>query len=101
MEGYREDIHEKLETDISACYKDVVTDGVTVKTPITVQGHIAKSLIDKAEHNFLIQLFCPLQALDTLIPNETDIGLALQFSDCARFFVCSKQGVQPKVNIKG
>ena len=69
MEGWREDVREKLTTDIATCFAQ---DG----TPTNTQGHLAKDLLNKKEQDFLIQLIGPLQALDTLIPPEIDIGKA-------------------------
>ena len=68
MEGWREDVSEKLTTDIALCFAD---DGTT---PKNAQGHLANDLLNKKEQDFLIQLICPFQALDTLIPPEIDIG---------------------------
>lgn len=67
MEGWREDISEKLLTDIAACTNQ---DGSAVNT----QGKLAKDLLNKKEQDFLIQLICPFKDLDTLIPPEIDIG---------------------------
>ena len=70
MEGWREDVSEKLTADIATCFSQ---DGAT---PTNTQGHLAKDLLNKKELDFLIQLIGPLQALDTLIPPEIDIGKA-------------------------
>ena len=101
MEGYLEDTHESLTTDISTCYKTVTVNGVQTLEPINVQGQLAKDLTNKKEHNFLIQMICPLQHLDSLLPNQLDIGVELQFCDSNRFFVSSETGAKPKLNIKG
>ena len=101
MEGYLEDTDEALTTDISTCYKTVTSGGKQTLEPINVQGRLAKDLINKKEHNFLIQLICPLQNLDTLLPSDLDIGIQLQFCDSNRFFVSSETGAKPKLNIKG
>ena len=101
MEGYLEDTHESLTTDISTCYKTVTVNGVQTLEPINVQGQLAKDLTNKKEHNFLIQMICPLQHLDSLLPSQLDIGVELQFCDSNRFFVSSETGAKPKLNIKG
>lgn len=67
MEGWREDISEKLLADIGDC---TAADGSAVNT----QGKLAKDLLNKKEQDFLIQLICPFKDLDTLIPPEIDIG---------------------------
>lgn len=103
MEGWDEDIHEKLVVDVSACYDEIAAVGniPASKKPNCSQGRLAQTITDKKEQNFLLQLFCPLQYFDHLITNDTDIGLELQFCTDSRFFVTSKQGVQPKIKIKG
>ena len=67
MEGWQEDMKEKLLTNITDCYKQ---DG----TPKNAQGILANELLNKKEHDFLIQVICPLQNLDTLIPPNIDVG---------------------------
>ena len=120
-EGWREDVAEKLTADIASCFSQ---DGIT---PSNTQGLLAKDLWNKKEQDFLIQLICPFQALDTLIPPEIDIGkanllclsnlahtnittnqpyliisvgLEIQFNDPSKFFVCSTN-TKPKVKING
>ena len=101
MESWEEDTEENLTTDISTCYKDVTVGGNTVKKPINSQGRLAQKIIDKKPVNSLIMLVGPLQSLDTLLPNQTELGIELTFCENSRFFVTSNAAVKPKLKIKG
>ena len=101
MESWEEDTEEELVTDISTCYKTVTGNGVSVKTPINSQGRLAQKIINKKEVNSLIMLVGPLQSLDTLLPNQTELGIELTFCENSKFFVTSNSSVKPKLKIKG
>ena len=100
FEGSLSDLNDELKTDISECFSTKQQDGETVYIPLNAQGKIAQSLLDKASHNYLIQLYCPLQNIGSLIPSNVDIGLKIQFTDPKRFFVTSQAGKKPKFVIK-
>ena len=68
MEGWHEDVSEKLEEDIADCYNQ---DG----TPKTAQAHLAQDIITKKEQNHLLHLMCPFSAISNLIPSGIDIGM--------------------------
>ena len=75
FEGALEDIDENLTTDISSCFKSSGEAGNLKYEPINCQGTIAQSILGKKVHTALIQLHCPLQDLNSLIPSNVDLGM--------------------------
>ena len=71
MEGYKEDISEKLVKDISTCFSNVGT----VPYPTNVQGQLAQDLVKSHSTaiNQILVLHCPLMSLDSLLPNSIDL----------------------------
>ena len=67
MEGWEEDLEDKLHENIANCYNE---DG-TVKT---VQAQLAQNILAKKEQNHLLSLMCPFSAISNLIPSGIDIG---------------------------
>ena len=67
QEGWEEDVSEKLETDIAACWN---ADG----TAKNAQARLAHNIITKKEQNHLLHLMCPFSAISNLIPSGIDIG---------------------------
>ena len=74
LEGYRDDVGEKLVTSISTCFQD----RLSLPYPTNVQGHLAQDLVASAATstssiNQLLVLHCPLMSLDSLLPNSIDL----------------------------
>ena len=100
FEGAYPDLGEKLETNIANCFTTSDNDGTTVYTPINSQGKIAQSILNKNPQKFLIQLYCPLQHISSLIPSNVDLGIKILFTDPAKFFVTETAAKKPKYVIK-
>ena len=101
LEGCYDDLGDELVTNISTCFTVTQANGQTVYTPKNAQGQIAQTLFNKNPHNYLIQLYCPLQHLGSLLPSNVDFGLKIQFTDFARFFVTETSKLKrPKYIIK-
>ena len=94
-------LDEKLETNISACFKATTANGSTTYTPKNSQGKLAKNIFDKNEQNFFLQLHSPLQSLDSLLVNDLDFGINIQFSDSTKYFITQTANAKPKFVIKG
>lgn len=79
--------------DISSSF---TTNG---NVPKTKQAEIAKSLLNKQEQYHVFQLDGPLSSFGTLLLNDLEISITINFTDNLNFFCSPVPNVKPKIII--